>query len=54
LLAAGVAEATSVDASASYLAVAREESDRRGYGGRVTYCHGDFVELAESIPPLTS
>ncbi len=51
LLAAGVAEATSVDASASYLDVAREESDRRGYGGRVTYRHGDFVELAESIPP---
>jgi hypothetical protein len=51
LLAAGVAEAMSVDASASYLDVAREESDRRGSGGRVTYRHGDFVELAESIPP---
>jgi 23S rRNA G2069 N7-methylase RlmK/C1962 C5-methylase RlmI len=54
LLAAGVAEAMSVDASASYFDVAREESERRGSGGRVTYRHGDFVELAESIPPLTS
>lgn len=51
LLAAGLAEATSVDASAPYLDVAREESDRRGYGGCVTYHHGDFIELAQAIPP---
>jgi Methyltransferase domain len=50
LLAAGVAHATSVDASAAYLEAAREESERRGHGDRITYCHGDFVELAESIP----
>ena len=50
LLAAGVAHATGVDASAAYLGAAREESDRRGHGDRVTYRHGDFVELAESIP----
>jgi hypothetical protein len=51
LLAAGAAHAMSVDASASYLEAAREESTRRGLGDRVTYRHGDFVELAESIPP---
>ena len=51
LLAAGAASATSADASAPYLAAAREESDRRGHGGRVRYLHGDFVELAESVPP---
>jgi hypothetical protein len=51
LLAAGVAHVTSVDASAPYLEAAREESDRRGHGDRVTYRHGDFVELAESIVP---
>jgi len=51
LLAAGVTHATSVDASAAYLEAAREESTRRGLGDRVTYRHGDFVELAESIPP---
>lgn len=51
LLAAGVARSMSVDASAAYLDAARDESDRRGHGGRVTYRHGDFVELAESVPP---
>jgi 2-polyprenyl-3-methyl-5-hydroxy-6-metoxy-1,4-benzoquinol methylase len=50
LLDAGLARATSVDASAPYLDAAREESDRRGHGGRVTYRHGDFVELAQSVP----
>jgi hypothetical protein len=40
-----------VDASAAYLATARTESERRGHGERVTYRHGDFVELAESIAP---
>jgi 2-polyprenyl-3-methyl-5-hydroxy-6-metoxy-1,4-benzoquinol methylase len=51
LLAAGVAQATSVDASAAYLDAAGTESDRRVHGDRVTYRHGDFVELAESVPP---
>jgi SAM-dependent methyltransferase len=51
LLAAGAAHVTSVDASASYLEVAREEARRRGVEDRVTYRHGDFVEVAESVPP---
>ena len=51
LLGAGAASATCVDASAAYLAAAKAESERRGYGERVTYRHGDFVELAESIAP---
>ena len=51
LLAAGAAHVTSVDASASYLEAAREEAHRRGSEDRVTYRHGDFVELAESVPP---
>jgi magnesium-protoporphyrin O-methyltransferase len=50
LLDAGLASATSVDASAPYLEASRDESDRRGHSGRVTYRHGDFVELAESVP----
>jgi SAM-dependent methyltransferase len=50
LLAAGVTSVTSVDASAPYLDVARSESKRRGYEDRVRYVHGDFVQLAESIP----
>jgi hypothetical protein len=51
LLDSGVANAISVDASTAYLDAAREESERRGHGGRVTYHHGDFVELAEAVPP---
>ncbi len=51
LLDAGVAHATSIDASAPYLDAAREESNRRCHGDRVTYRHGDFVELAESVAP---
>jgi magnesium-protoporphyrin O-methyltransferase len=51
LLEAGVTHATSVDASAPYLHVSREETERRGHGDRVTYIHGDFVDLADAIPP---
>ena len=51
LIDAGVSHATSVDASAPYLDAAREESERRGFADHVTYLHGDFVELAESVPP---
>jgi len=51
LLDAGVTRATSVDASAPYLDAARQEAASRGHDGRVTYVHGDFVDLADSIPP---
>jgi trans-aconitate methyltransferase len=51
LLAAGAAHVTSIDASDAYIRTAREESDRRGLTGRVTYQHGDFLELAETIGP---
>ena len=54
LLAAGAAHVTSVDASDAYLQTAREESDRRGLAGRVTYYHGDFLELAGGfLPPIS-
>jgi 2-polyprenyl-3-methyl-5-hydroxy-6-metoxy-1,4-benzoquinol methylase/uncharacterized membrane protein len=51
LLAAAAAHVTSVDASDAYIQTAREESERQGLTGRVTYYHGDFLELAETIPP---
>ena len=51
LLDSGAARATSVEASSAYLAAARRESDRRGLVDRVTYHHGDFVDLAETIRP---
>lgn len=50
LLDAGVRDATQVDASASYIAASRDETARRGHAGRVTYVHGDFVQLAPEIP----
>lgn len=49
LLKTGVASASDVDASTSYLAMAREESARQGYQDRITYHHGNFVELAPDI-----
>jgi len=51
LLDAGASHATSVDASSAYLEASREEGRRRGHNGRVTYLHGDFVDLADSVPP---
>jgi 2-polyprenyl-3-methyl-5-hydroxy-6-metoxy-1,4-benzoquinol methylase len=50
LLDAGLTHATSVDASIPYLDAARAESERRGHDGGVTYLHGDFVDLADSVP----
>jgi magnesium-protoporphyrin O-methyltransferase len=50
LLRAGAAQATDVDASSAYLAVARAESARQGHAARVTYLHGDFVARAAAIP----
>jgi SAM-dependent methyltransferase len=49
LLAAGAASSVDVDASAAFLAVAEEEAHARGFGGRVAYRYGDFVELADSV-----
>lgn len=51
LLERGAASATDVDASSGYLAVAREEAAARNLQDRVTFHHGDFVELAADIEP---
>lgn len=51
LLAAGAASAVDVDASSAYLDAARSESARRGHSDRVSYRHGDFVALADSVAP---
>ena len=49
LLAAGAASAESVDASEPYVAVAREEAARRGFGDRTRGRVGDFVALAPEL-----
>jgi hypothetical protein len=51
LLASGVKEAVDVDASSAYLKTARREARRLGFEERVSYHHGDFVQLAASVRP---
>ena len=50
LLAAGAQAGVHVDATASNIRAAEEESRHRGHAGRVTFLHGDFVALAPEIP----
>ena len=50
LLERGVTTATHVDASPDYLAVARDEAERRRHADRVRFVQGDFVEIAGTIP----
>lgn len=52
LVAAGVSHVLDVDASAAYIAAAREEAERRGLAERIHFAHGNFVELASTIPPV--
>ncbi len=48
-LKAGLENATNVDASKAYIASAQEEAGRQGFADRVSYHHGDFVDLAPEI-----
>src|SRR5262245_57151444 len=50
LLDRGFSQATHVDASAAYLAVADEEAQRLGHGQRVTFQRADFREVAAWLP----
>ena len=49
LLADTVQAAVHVDASTAYLGASQEEAGKRGHRERVTYLHGNFVELAPEI-----
>lgn len=49
LLESGFDRATSVDASSSYLAAAREEARRRGLSDRIEYVYRDFVEASDEL-----
>lgn len=51
LLGAGVQSAVHVDASTAYLGASQEEAEKRGHRQRVSYVHGNFVELAPQIEP---
>jgi len=50
LLKAGAGRVVSVEASSAYLQADRQEAERQGHAERVTYHHGDFVELAPQLP----
>lgn len=49
LLAAGAAQLTDVDASRAYLAAARLEAERRGFGDQASFVNADFVEIADDV-----
>jgi hypothetical protein len=49
LLAAGASRAIGVDASQAYVAAARGEATRRGFGDRSEHRYGDFVALAADL-----
>ena len=51
LLKDSVASSTVVDASGGYLAVAMEEAERQALRERVSYHHGNFVDIAEKLSP---
>ncbi len=51
LLAAGAASATDVDASPAYISAAAQEAQRRGLADRVTFQHGNFVDIADELQP---
>lgn len=51
LLARGAARATTVDATEAYVAVARAEAGRRGFGDRTNGRAGMFEEIAPEIEP---
>jgi 2-polyprenyl-3-methyl-5-hydroxy-6-metoxy-1,4-benzoquinol methylase len=49
LLAGGAARAISVDASSAYVKAAKEEAKRRELDDRISFLHGDFVDLADEV-----
>lgn len=51
LLRAGARSVTDVDGSTAYLRAAQQEAQRQGHLDRISYRHGDFVQLADGIGP---
>ncbi len=50
LLKSGASTAIHVEASSAYLHAAQEEAARQGHAERITYHHGNFVDLAPQLP----
>lgn len=49
LLAGGVTHVTNVEASTWHIRAARQEAQRQGNAERISFHHGDFVDLAQDI-----
>lgn len=49
LLKTGAASAADVDASSAYIGAAKDEAKRLGHDDRVTFRHGNFVDLADEL-----
>ena len=47
----GLAEAVSVEGSSGYLKTAKGEAERQGTAQKVTYRHGNFVQIAPELEP---
>ena len=50
LLKAGVSNAINVEASKAFIEAAKEEAEQQGHADRVSHHHGNFIDLAPSIP----
>jgi len=49
LVGSGVSRAVHVDASSASIAIARQETVRRGHGALVEFVHGDFVSMGSDL-----
>ena len=53
LLKMGADRATAVDAAEAFIETGRTEARRQGQAERLSFIHGDFVEVADRLPPAT-
>jgi magnesium-protoporphyrin O-methyltransferase len=51
LLGAGVGTSINCEASTAYIEACIEEAERRGHANQITHIQGNFVEVADEVPP---
>ena len=44
---------TAVDAAEAFIGTGRIEASRQGQAERLSFIHGDFIEVADRLPPAT-
>lgn len=50
MLSAGANRSMNIEASTAFIEACQEEAARQGHAARITHYHGNFVDLAESLP----